>query len=168
MRRVRIEIPYSEETLKQLEENEDLAADTRPMIFPTKYPCWCSASSFTSDFWVAFAPDEGTDEYIKSLWPEWNGQYDFNDYVEKIEHSGRFPIDAEIYDIDGVARYEGKTYAQLQAEREQLSADLEARLNNPVVDEFGGKLYDIGSREPKQVAEFLAALHKRMADGLSD
>jgi hypothetical protein len=176
MRRVRIEIPYSAEELKKIEENEDHVADTRPMVYPTTYPCWCSGSSMTSDFWVAFAPDEGTDEYIRRLWPEWNGEYSFNNHVDKIEHSGRFPIDYSIYDIDGVARYPGKTAAEIQAEKAAISKGLDEALKKVppptpegmVIVEDKGVMIFTNNTDPKNMAQALVDLEKKIYGNLSD
>lgn len=118
MRRVRFEIPYSAEDLKKMEEDENHVPDTRAMVYPTEYPYWCSGSSFTADIYVAFAPDEDTVGYIKRLWPEFDGNFSFNDHVDKIVSSDRFAIDYEIYDENGRARMPGKTAAELKAERE--------------------------------------------------
>lgn len=168
MRRVRFEVPYSAEDLKKIEEDENYSPDTRAMVYPTEYPHWFSGSSFTADIVVAFAPDEDTVGYIKRLWPEFDGNFSFNDHVDKIESSSRFQIDYEIYDESGRARTPGMTAAEVQAERERVSRDLDTALQNPKVDELGGKLYDLGSNDPKVAAEFLHKLQDKGTDGLSD
>lgn len=175
MRRVRFKIPYSAEDLKKIEADDNYSPDTRAMAYPSKYPHWCSGSGDGYDIYVAFAPDEDAVGYIKNLWPEFEGEFDFNEPVEKIENSGRFPIDYEIYDIDGVARYPGKTAAEKAAEKkaitEGLAAAVEKQKKLPegmIVHEEGGVTIFASASDPKAVAQALHDLHTKMGDNLSD
>ncbi|BDD79820.1 hypothetical protein [Burkholderia phage FLC9] len=176
MRRVRFYVPYSAEDLKKMEENEDYSPDTRAMVYPTKYPHWFSGSSMTADIVVAFAPDEDTEGYIKALWPEFNGEFTFNDHVDKITSSDRFPINYDIYDEFGVARAPGYTAAELKVQREQLSADLaEAVKKVPpptpegmLVVENQGVVIFTNNTDPKAMAQTLVDLEKKIYGNLSD
>lgn len=166
MRRVRFAVLYSAEDLKKMEENENYTPDTRAMAYPTLYPAWCSGSSFTADIWVAYAPDEGTEAYIKELWPEFNGSFDFNDPVERIETYDRFPIDYKIYDADGRALTPGQTAAQMQAAKAPANMDVAETLAKlPCVT----AVVITNDSNPKDAAKALYdMLNGKSSGGLSD
>lgn len=176
MRRVRFYVPYSAEDLKKIEENEDYSPDTRAMVYPTKYPHWFSGSSMTADIVVAYAPDEDTVGYIKALWPEFTGEFSFNDHVDKIESSSRFPINYELYNIDGVAYFPGKTAPEIQAEKAAISKGLDEALKKVppptpegmVIVEDKGVMIFTNNTDPKNMAQALVDLEKKIYGNLSD
>jgi hypothetical protein len=176
MRRVRFYVPYSAEDLKKIEKDEDFSPDTRALVYPTKYPHWFSGSSATADIVVAYAPDEDTVGYIKALWPEFNGEFSFNEHVDKVESSSRFRINYDIYDEFGVARLPGYTAAEVKAERERISAGLEAALKKVppptpegmVVVENQGIVLFTNNTDPKAMAQALVDLEQKIQSNLSD
>ena len=68
-------------------DKEACGYDYRPVVWPIRYPYWCSGENADSFILIAYAESE---DEIRSQWPEVE-DFDFVEDVDGITFSSRFP-----------------------------------------------------------------------------
>lgn len=65
---------------------KEVKGDYRPIIWPIKYPYWCTGETYTDFILVAYI------ESPEDLYKQWPEAYNISmDEVSKVEYSDRFP-----------------------------------------------------------------------------